>query len=302
MRQVPYNNSAALLRFEYGQGWDLDNLTGVNLPIKDLAGSTLLASTAATLFTATTLASAAAVGDAYVELDSGHVDNPSPGDRYYIAASSAGPSEVITCRYFDATNHYIYTEHDLREAHSSGAAVKGLYCTYELDTSTTTTWIKNKQMQLIWTPTGSDDLPAHERGEIAAFEFVPQDFETSFQALYPREYRIAEKRPGGVTGLYKEAMRQLEIQLKGRGLWLQRSKDQDSAIPAMLATARLLVVNSGGDKWANERDTAQKTFNELFNQLCSKPLWIDADQDDARDDEEIDDYSGAQLMGSERAI
>jgi hypothetical protein len=70
----------------------------------------------------------------------------------------------------------------------------------------------------------------------------------------------------------------------------------------MFALARLLVVRGGGDKLAHEQDAAEKEFRAQFEVLTSEPIWVDQDQDDARDDAEIDDYSGTQLMGSERAI
>jgi hypothetical protein len=300
VRQIPYNNSAATLRFEYPPNWVAQTITGINIQITDLDGTDLLAATAATLWTATTLSAAASVGDSTITLTAATL---SPGDRLEIAASASGPKEQIEVRSYNSSTKVVTLARDLRFAHANTTAVKGLFATYDLDTSTVATWPKSKQVVLIWIPAGSDDLPHHERGEVANFDFGVPDFEERFRALYPTEAMVlAHRGHDGFGKHYQETLRHLRVHLWSRGLHLERVKNTEIVAPSMFALARLLVVRGGGDKLAHEQDAAEKEFRAQFEVLTSEPIWVDQDQDDARDDAEIDDYSGTQLMGSERAI
>lgn len=299
MRQIPYNNSAATTRFEYPPNWDAQTITGINIQITNLEGSDLLAATAATLWTATTLASAAAVGDSTITLTAATL---SPGDRLEIAASASGPKEQIEVQSYNSSTKVVTLARDLRYAHANSTAVKGLFATYDLDTSTVATWPKSEQVLLIWIPAGSDDLPHHERGEIASFDFAIPDFEQRFRVLYPTEAMVLARRDDGFRKHCLETMKQLRIHLWSRGLHLERVQNTEVVAPCALSLARLLVVNGGGDKLAHEQDAALNEFTRNFEILCSNPIWVDSDQDNAREDDEIDDYSGTQLMGSERSI
>jgi hypothetical protein len=300
MRQIPYNNSAATLRFEFPPNWDVQNITGVNIQITDLSGTDLLAATATTLWTATTLASAASVGDSTITLTSATL---SPGDRLEIASSDSGPKEQIEVQSYNSSTKVVTLARDLRFAHASGTAVKGCFVTYDLDTSTVATWAKSKQVVLIWAPAGSDDHPHHERGEIANFDFGVPDFERRFRIRYPFAAMVlAQRGHDGFVKHYEETLKDLRVHLWSRGLHMERVQNTEIVSRPMLSLARLLVVRGGGDKLAHEQDIAIKEFNEHFEILCSDPIWVDADQDNVRDEKEIDDYSGTQLMGSERAI
>ena len=303
MRQIPYNNAAATLYFAYPPGWDIDSITGVNITVNNTAGTELLAADATTLFTATTLDAATTVGADNVSLTA--VTGATEGRPYYIPSSSSGKSEHLVCRYVDTSGKNVYVERELRAAHASGAAFKGTYCTYDLDTSTVadfTTTGANSQLVIIWTPVGSDDLPIYERAEVAISDYQASDFESRFEMLYPREHQVIKAKTQPMADYYDESREQLRIALRSRGFQMNRAVDQSLLTPALLAHTRYLVTLSGGDKWVGEREAAMGEYVRQFETLCSESLWIDMDQDLIEDADEIDDYSAQQMLGSERAI
>jgi len=287
MRQVGYNNAAFTIVYEYPLNWDIQNITGVNVTVDETDGTELVSSAAATIYTASTLNAASAVGDAHIQLAVGAAA-PAPGRQYKIAASSAGADEIVTCRYYDSTNRYLYATQDYRQAHSTGTAIKGCYCSYDLDTSTVATYTKGKQLVITWFPTGSDDMASKELAEVASFVFGAADFEQRFASLYPRENSIAEKRNGGLNSILFETIESLKISLSARGLNLDRVIDQSLLMPSITSLSRWIILLDGGDKWVVEREVAMAEYTRNFEILCSLPIWQDKDQDEVMDDGEVD--------------
>lgn len=300
-RQVPYNNSAATLRLEYPPNWDAQTITGINIQITDREGTDLLAATAATLWTATTTAAAAAVGDQTITLTSATLV---PGDVLEIAASADGPQERVTVYNYNSSTKVATLARSLTKAHTSGTAVKGAFATYDLDTSTTATWTKAKQLLIKWIPAGSDDFEVHELGEVSTSRLLIPDFEQRFRALYAREARTVSQRKSEApfADLHSEAIEYLSVSLLSRGLLVERIQDVALAAPTVLTYARYLVNLDGGDRYAAEITTSLSEHNRQFELLCNLPIWTDDDQDEIRDEAEIDDHSGRQLLGSETAI
>lgn len=294
MRQLPYNNSAATIRLEFPVEWDVDNLTGVNISIAELDGDALLAATAATLYTATTTNATASVGDSTVTL-ANDASAPSPGDRLRIADSAAGPSEEIEVESYNSSTKVVTLKRELRYAHTSGTAVKGLFCTYDLDTSTVATWAKALQVVITWTPVGSDDLAVTERAEVAAVYYSFPDFKERFRVRYPREFKLKEKE---IDAIYQEAEREVQADLRSIEFNIDRLVDQGQLHMAILKKTRLIVCESGGNKWEYETNQARDEYQRYFETFKNTPQWSDDNQDGVQDDYEIDDLMG--LLGSER--
>lgn len=292
MRQIEYNNSAFTLVFEYPPAWDIASITAVNIGIKDVGATELLAATASTIYTATTLNGAVAVGDAYVTL-ANTASACVPGRQYEIAASAAGPSEVLTCDHYDGTNYYLYGTYDTIAAHTTGAAVRGAYCTYDLDTSTVATWTKGKQLVLTWTPVGSDDPPHTERAEISITRFVAPDFEHRFAFKYPVEYDFAR---GEMKQLEYETYERLKLRMKSDGVHLDRIRDTNDVMPTFLALARYLVLEGSDDSSTTERTEARENYDRLYAVLGKIPTWQDSDQDEIRDESEIDTFGPTTML------
>lgn len=301
MRQIKYNDSSFTIRFEYPPSWA--EVASVTLTINDTGGTELLAATAATVWTTTATAAAVSVGDAYVEIST-PTDKPQPGDRYRIPGASVaagGPPEIFTLYRWDSDNSYMYAEKEFRHPHPASANITAQWCTYALDTSTVATWTKGRQLVLIWTP-NNDAFPVYERAEIAISDYSAADFESRFEILCPREHQVVKANNKDIGEYYTEAREQLRIALRSRGMFLERVVDQTIVMPVLMAFTRYLVTLQGGERWEAQREAAQAEYVRLFEELTNNPIWIDMDQDQARDDDEIDDYSARQQLGSERAI
>jgi hypothetical protein len=300
-RQIPYNNSAATLRFEYPPNWDAQTITGVNIQITDESATDLLAATAATLWTATTLSAAASIGDTTITLTAATL---SPGDVLEIAASATGAKERVTVDFYNSSTKVATLARSLTKAHASGTAVKGAFATYDLDTSTVATWPKAKQVLIKWIPAGSDDHEVHELGEVSVSRFSIPDFENRFRALYAREARIVSQRKSEApfATLHSEAMEYLSVALLARGLLMERIQDVALASPTVLTYARYLVNLDGGDRYTAEQAISLTEHNRQFELLCNLPIWTDDDQDGAKDEKEVDDHGGRGMLMSETAI
>lgn len=297
MRLVQYNNSAFTVRFEYPEKWDAQTLDGVNLTITDTSGNELLAATAATLYGGTTLNAAESVGDSTVELAVG-ASAFSPGDRFQIAAGNSGPTEDCEVQSYNSSTRVATLKRELLYDHASGAAVKGLWCTYDLDTSTVATWTKGLQLLFDWAPQNVDNFPARERGEVATSAFEPSDFIARFKVLYPEAY---DARPRDIEDLYEESVRQLRTELLSRGLLMDRIQDQEMLTPALVALARYLDSLPNGDS-DDSRKSAFQEYQRQISIISAMPIWVDTNQDKVEADEEIDNYSDWQLLNSENGI
>ncbi|MCP4677729.1 MAG: hypothetical protein GY854_19870 [Deltaproteobacteria bacterium] len=280
MLQVPYNNSAATQTFYYPANWDAQSITGVTLTVNDVDNNELLAAAATTLYTADALGAAGSVGDSTVTFTT---TAPTPGKQYEIAASAAGPVETITIQSYNASTKVATLKRDLRYAHTNATAIKGLYCTYDLDTSTVADFPEGEQLVLISTPAGSDDLPVYQRAEIGSRAFGVQNFDRRFKYRYPRTYTLCERRFDDLTN---EAYEYLQFEMKTRGLNIDRVVDTDLLTEVMLPLMHKMAVVDGGDKWEHEQSVADKEYNAAFEKFCSLPVWQDSDQDDIRDDPE----------------
>ena len=297
-RQIPYNNAAATLRYEYDPDWDPQTITGVTLTVTDLDGTELLAAAAATLWTATTLSAAAAVGETTITLTAATL---APGDRLSIAASADGPHEKVRVKSYNSSTKVATLDLELRYGHASGTNVKGAWATYDIDTSTVATFPVTQQMRLVWTPAGSDDLARTEEAEISKYAFGVSDFEPWFRRNYPTESEeVSQRGPDGFGDLHADAVAELQMDLSIRGFLLDRLVNQSLASHAVYALARRMVVRGGGDNFAHEQKAALEEYQRKFEQLCNLPIWTDDNQDGIRDAAEIDNRSAAQLVNSER--
>lgn len=295
MRKIAYNNSAFTIRLEYPIGWNPVTISGVTLAVHNDEGGELEAASACSLLQTAGMAASVAVGDTTFGVDIGVVTY-NPGDRLLIPAGNSGPAEEVEVQSYNATDGIVTLKRAFRYAHSS-QTVYGLFCTYDLDTSTVATWTKGLQVVLTWTPAGSDDIPFKERGEIVSFLLGFPDFTQRFAVLYPSEYRIKEDT---IQEIFEEAKIAVQMDLSSRDLNLDRLVDTAFILPAIMAKARWIITMSGGDKWSYEREVAHDEYNRLIEIATNQPIWTDDNQDSVQDDVEIDDYAG--FLGMERGF
>jgi hypothetical protein len=276
-RVIRYNVASDTLRLEFPSDWSVASISGVNIAIYDHAGGALLASTAATLYTATTLAAAATAGDRTITLHStaGNVTN---GDRLRIE------DDDCEVQSYNSTSKVATLKRSLQSSHAISTAVRGLWCTYALNTSTTATWYEGLECTVVWSPAGSADLPFTEVCAIESQGLGVPEYRERFAALYPSEFEIAEAR---LDSVYAEAVMRLQYRLQGRGLNIHRVVDQAIMFPAILDYMRWLIVLAGGNAFASEREAAWTAYLQSEESLCSQPVWVDEGQDLAKDEEEV---------------
>jgi len=277
-REIKYNDSAQVLRLEYPSHWRAESITAVALVVTNDDAGSLLASTAATCYTATTLASAASLGAVTATLAAG-AGNLAAGDRIRLVT----PTEDCTIKSYNTTSKVATFERALLADHASGSSVYGLWCTYSLDTSTVATWPLNLECVAKWTP-NSDDLMLTELCIVSGMGFGAKAYKERFAAIYPSEYEVAQAR---IESIYEEARSRMKYRLAGKNLNIDRVIDQEILMPVLMDMMRFLVVNSGGSSWATERESAWATFLMSEDTLTSQPIWADDDQDGAADEAEV---------------
>lgn len=279
-----------MLRLEYPLTWNVDNLSAVNVAIHDRAGNELLASTAATLFTATTLEGAVTAGSYEVALNSG-TDEVFPGDVLVIAQSSA-PAEEIEAEYFTGSTYTVTTKRPLLYDHPDDADVYGCFALYDLDASDTDTFELGEQLVISWIPTWTDSPveggdTVRERAEVVAYETRVADFQQRFASTFPREYEAVTEPLDRFEDIYYEARRQLKTELALRGLDMDRIVDADLLGPVLMNKMRWIILVTADESYIDEREACMAEYNRQFELLCNSTIWVDNDQDNVLDDDEL---------------
>jgi hypothetical protein len=279
MKRLLYGNSSQVLRLDFPDSWRASVPSAVNLVIKDNAGTELVASTAATLYSATTLASAATATATTVTFAS-NTDPWTEGDRFNILASVDGASENCEVLSYDSTSEVVELKERLQYNHTTGINVKPNFCVYTFDISTTTTYTKGKELTVTWTP-NNNRAPITERYEIVIADFELQDIQEKFSSKYPVEYD--NKRKNWDT-FYNNCVELLRLELSMDGFKLSRLKEPEILNPVILP---LMAYNAnmsmGGDSRITERNAAFAEYTRLLGKVKQEHNWFDDDQDDIKE-------------------
>lgn len=282
--QIPYNNAAARLHLDYPASYDVQSITGVTIDVLDLDATDLLAAAGdtgtCTLYTADALGAAASVGDSTITYTTTAM---TPGLSYEIAASAAGPAEVFTVQSCNSSTKIVTLTRDLRYAHTNGTAIKGCYCYYDIDTTSTSIYPESEQVVITWTPAGSDNLPYEQRAEIGSRAFGVRNFERRFKLRHPSAYDLVEDR---FEDIAVEVIDELGLLLMDRDINLDRVKDTERVASLAFKLMWVYAVADGGNEYEHEQTESRKAFNESFEKYCALPIWQDLDQDDIRDEPE----------------
>lgn len=305
MRQIEYQNSSFLVRFEFPSNWDAETITGVNVKVTSTGGTELLAATAASLWTTDTIrlnGSVSAFGDTITleEAGGGSVPDLTTGDRLRIQESPAGPWEEVEVVAWSPSTKVAQLERSLRFDHSDEAAVTALFCTYSIDLSDTDTFPLNKRAVFTWDP-DNDALPIKEMAEVALFDNSQPVYEELFSALYPYEYKAATEPDHRLPTYIEQAERQVRLLFRLRHLDIARVVDSEVLVDLILTRTRYLILLNGDDRYDadEEREQALIAFNEQFELVAALPIWQDTDQDEIMDDDEV---SSHQWTGFERGL
>ena len=275
MKSIKYSDDSFALRGEYPErvARNAASITGVTVSLSGTGGTELVAATAATIYTPTTLSADALHGAMYVALAAG-ATAPVEGDRFMIGASADGPAEQVICDHYDSSTRYLYLERQLQYSHTSGAAVVGLWATYDLDASDTDVYTKGREIRVLWNP-DTDDEAWTELYQVSGSSAAPPGFWSEFQAIYPTEYEMATDRDMDTIEGHIRA--RFAHEFTSRGLLMTRVVDSDRLTSGMILFARYVLT---------DKDDHMKAWANWLKILCDDPIWTDDDQDGIQDDNE----------------
>jgi hypothetical protein len=287
MKPIKYSDDSFVIRGEYPDrlARHAESITGVNVTISSIGGTALVAETAATLYTATTISADALHGSMYIVL-AAESEEPSEGDRFLIGVSADGPAEQIICDHYDSDNRYLYLERELQYSHTSGAAVVGLWATYDLDASDTDVYTKGREIRVLWDP-DTDDEAWPDIYRVTGASSAPPGFWSAFQVLYPTEYEMATNRD--LPELEERLRSMFRHQFTALRIDVERIQDGERLTDGMLLFARYILTDEDKHKLA---------WVDWFKTLCSDPIWEDINDDGVKDENEDQIHDWDPIMRS----
>ncbi|MCP4540158.1 MAG: hypothetical protein GY832_23720 [Chloroflexi bacterium] len=281
--QIAYNADAVPLRVEFD--WSELPAT-VEVDIASKAGTSLVAAGAGSLFTADTLNGALAVGATTLVLTTGGAGVVTPGDRFRIATSVAGRSEVVQAKFYDNSTKTVTLTRALIDAHSTGTAIAGLFATYSLDTTTVATWTQGLDVSIRWSPLDSGDNLCGDAitqlGQVLKSAFSGAGIRQDFADVYPSLYTIIEER---WDKLYNAALRRTRAYFNARKRDIDKLVDQSVLWPVLTSEIYLMGCPVA-DEWEYERGVMTQTRKLELAAVENAPIWFDDDQDQTVDDGE----------------
>jgi hypothetical protein len=290
--QITFGDSTFTFRYEFPDSWDSADITTVKIQIADENGTEILAATAATLYTATTLNAAVSVGDTTATLAAG-ASALNPGDCIQIADSDTGPPERRVVHSWNNTSKVVTVKKRWGEAHSSGTAVAGCWATYQADVSDSDDFAKGAMIVVTWSAfdgAGTPTLaytPQKEMYQVGAFSYSSSAFWEDFKSVFPAEYTIAEKRDK--AQFLSTMTRDFNDECWKIGKQVDRIVNQRVIDRGLRLFVRKEITGSGGDQMRYEHIEVampawEKWILDLQNAMAD---WQDRDQDGAIDPEEV---------------
>jgi len=240
---------------------------------------------AATLFTASTLSAAATAGEAEITLAS--VTSLTEGSVVRIAMSADGQSEDVEIASVNTSTKVCGLTDYLRFDHTSGAAVSGRFVSYDIDVSDTDIYTSGLDIKIIWDLYDTDDPAWSEDAEIlkrsVAFGGLEAEFKDGFAHYY------AEIPSGGFASAQKRAYETLRRRFSQT---VQRDLDKlvnpEDLEEILFWQIAYNIAWAGDDSWEREQVATKQTLDELINRFAGATnIWIDDDQDDVEDDEDV---------------
>lgn len=276
MRVIKYNDSSQALRLEFPSTWIQP--TSVSITIYDRSGEKLLTATAATMgFSPCTIADGTTpqAGDTTITLS---LDVSLKAGDIIRVSKDGERTEDLEVLAYDSSTAVVTLRRPLEFDHE-GSDVAPRWCTYALDTSTTTTWEAGREVTLEWTP-DTDDPPMVEYGRVEKQQIASADLQPMFAAQYPTRYTAIKTRWEEFEAL---ALERLRIDMLYYGRKLNDLVETSVIRPLLIELIALLAVADGGDAAAEEIHTSREAYHSQLEKFCATPLFWDLDQDKVRD-------------------
>lgn len=283
MKQLKYNTNDNVLDIEIPEEWNIEDLTSLNITIKDVDGVELLASTAVTMYPATTLDGAVSRYAETITL-AASATAVSKGDGLLLAGT--GGHEVVRVKGYDSTTKVVTLEQIVNNEYDDLTTVYGLFGSYALDTTTTATFVLGMQCIVVWMPSGT----GHETRELYQVSKSVTDIlalRKRFERLYPRAYSAYTKPVDKFEDMLFEAEEYIKTSLESVALNYERVVDQSITSQVVLALMAYMWTWNGDIEIEEERIFLESEYSKKYNQLISLPIWQDNNQDDTVDDGEV---------------
>jgi hypothetical protein len=285
LKQIKYGDDAFVMRFEMPASWDVESITEVTIGI-DRNATSLLDATAATLYTATTLNGAVVrtAGTVTIANDATAVVE---GDRLRIAESASGPAEDVEVHSYNSSTKVVTIKRELNDAHANGAAVYGMWASYDLDASDTDVFVKGYVVEVTWTP-DSDNQAYTERYVIGSSGYATTSLWRTVSKMWKSLWNEYSGYSQDDLNDVEEIIRsRFDSIFKNAGLDANRIVDKSQIDPGFALYGRMVLLEDGGDEKIREYEVAKTAFYLWFDELKKSPIWSDDDQDESQDETEI---------------
>jgi hypothetical protein len=280
-----FTNQTDTIWMSFPPTWDPSVITALTLKVADRSGNELMASTAADLYTATTLDADALRYADTVTLDAA-AEDLSPGDVIRIVGSSG--YEDRTVKGYDSISKVAILEQIIDNEYADGDSVYRLSAPVTVDFTDTNVYPAGQQLLLTWTPTGTG-APFTQLAEIApTIQLDIEGFEVGFKALFRRAYEGLKEPEDRLDTVFEEAQKSLRRELISRRLDVTRVMDQDVMEPCLRLLCAIYWARGGelSDNNPNLKDELAEwrlDYKAEFELLCKNPIWVDDDIDDIQD-------------------
>lgn len=301
MKELLYEDDSHELFLHYPSMWDAATITGVTVGIKDKANNTLLAATAATLTTAVINGAVTAKGmSVVVDGLSGELRRGARLRLEEKTAADVEENETVTIRSVSVSgsDYTVELEDELKHDHSDDTDVTGCYAYYDADLSDTDTFTKGLEVVVTWTPIGAnnDDHAWTEiyriSGAKAGVPGLWDDLRVSARSVWEL---IENDGSEDLEKLRRLIQDSFEDEFTEKQLDINRVKDQRRLHKGFLLHAQEYILRPRGEQYKEALKEIQKAWAKWFSGLINDPLWVDTDQDEIEDDEEVDTH-GFEIM------
>jgi hypothetical protein len=286
MKQLRYSNAVNPIHFEFPPEWNPKDITALTLTIKDQDATELLAATAVTLFTATSLDGDVNAYASSIILDSA-TDTPEIGDLLLLQGVEG--DSIVKVKAYDSSNYTVELEGILDYDYADDEPVYGMFGNINVDLSNTTTFTLGQVVTLIWTPTGTGQAVT----TVAQVSKSALDLEGvigEFKDVYPRAWDALSKPTGRLATVFEKAESEIELELRAENMEIQRIVDQDEIKHALMTKVVLIWLNDGDENKKDERDYTWKIYGQQMAVLKKLAIWTDDNQDEIKDDSEVSDH------------
>lgn len=248
-------------------------VSGVSLSIFSDYGGEILASTAQTIYPATTIDAAISYGDTTITLAAGSTA-VQEGDLLQFE----NPKEVVEVDSYDSAARILYLKDEIVNDRLSGDGIYGASLRTTVDT-TGSDYENGQRVILVW------EIDDEQRREIALVSSNAYSYHVvlrNLNELYPSVWALIEGREFRFIEI---ALDMFRGQLALIGVDIDSMPDSAKVDNLFTYYAKWLAISRGGERWIPERDLAWSDYVRNEEAFTSTAQWQDKDHDNSIDRE-----------------